>query len=68
MSQTVIDFNNPGPLTADEDEAVLMPLDARLAAPADTRSISLDQARELIPEWISKFESLKKPYPRLLAH
>jgi hypothetical protein len=60
MSKAVLDFNEPVRLTAEEDAATLAAIDRGIRDADDNRTVSLDEARGLIPEWISKFESLKK--------
>ena len=42
------------------DADTLAAIDRGIADAAAGRSIPLDQARKLIPEWVSKFESPKK--------
>jgi predicted transcriptional regulator len=39
------------------DEETLAAIDRGLKAAEEGRSVSLDEVREMIPRWISKFES-----------
>jgi predicted transcriptional regulator len=39
------------------DKETLAAIDRGLKAPEEGRSVSLDKVREMIPRWISKFES-----------
>jgi predicted transcriptional regulator len=57
MSKAILDFNQPVPLAEEEDSATLTAIDRGIRDADDGRTVSLDEARKLIPEWISKFES-----------
>lgn len=56
MSKAILDFNRPV-LLAEEDSATLTVIDRGIRDADEGRTVSLDEARKLIPEWISKFES-----------
>jgi predicted transcriptional regulator len=43
------------------DSETLAGIDRGIADADAGRTITLDEARKLIPKWISKFESQKKP-------
>jgi predicted transcriptional regulator len=53
------DFKLDQPETAEveADEKTLAAIDKGLKAAAEGRSVPLDEVREMIPRWISKFES-----------
>ena len=55
-----IDFNEPAPLTDDEDEATLAAIDRGIKDADEGRTVPLEEVRKMIPEWISKFESRKQ--------
>jgi len=55
-----IDFNEPAPLTAREDEATLAAIDRGIKDADEGRTVPLEEVRKMIPEWISKFESRKR--------
>jgi predicted transcriptional regulator len=57
MSKAILDFNQPVPLAEEEDSATLAAIDCGTCDADQGRTVSLDEARRLIPEWISKFES-----------
>jgi len=60
MAKVAPDFNKPVPLTDEEDEETLAAIDRGIEDADAGRSVSLDEARKMIPKWISKFESRKK--------
>ena len=60
MSKAGLDFTEPTSLTEEEDAATLEAIDRGIEAANEGRTVSLDEARELIPQWISKFESRTK--------
>ena len=43
------------------DAKTLAAIDRGIKDADEGRTVSLDDARKLIPQWISKFESQKKP-------
>ena len=55
----MIDLKLDQPETAEVevDAKTLAAIDRGLKAAAEGRSVSLDEAEDLIPRWISKFES-----------
>jgi predicted transcriptional regulator len=55
-----IDFNEPAPLTDEEDDATLAAIDRGIKDADEGRTVALEEVRKMIPEWISKFESRKK--------
>jgi predicted transcriptional regulator len=55
-----IDFNEPAPLTVEEDDATLAAIDRGIKDADEGRTVPLEEVRKMIPEWISKFESRKK--------
>ena len=55
-----IDFNEPAPLTDEEDDATLAAIDRGIKDADEGRTVPLDEVRKMIPEWISQFESRKK--------
>jgi predicted transcriptional regulator len=57
MSKAILDFNWPVPLAEGEDSETLAAIDRGIRDADEGRTVSLDEARKLIPEWISKFES-----------
>jgi predicted transcriptional regulator len=60
MRRAILNFNGPLPLTDEEDAATLEALEQGIQAADEGRTTSLEDARKLIPEWISKFESRTK--------
>ena len=54
-----MDFNELVPMTEDDDEETLAAIDRGIKDADEGRSVSLDDARKMIPRWISKFESRK---------
>jgi hypothetical protein len=54
MSQVDIDFNAPVPLTEAEGEETLAAIDRGIQDADQGRTVSLEEARELISKWISK--------------
>jgi predicted transcriptional regulator len=42
------------------DDETLSEIDRRIAVAETGRAVSIEEARKLIPEWISKFESRKR--------
>ena len=55
-----INFNEPAPLTDEEDDATLAAIDRGIKDADEGRTVPLEEVRKMIPEWISKFESRKK--------
>jgi predicted transcriptional regulator len=55
-----INFNEPAPLTDEEDDATLAAIDQGIKDADEGRTVPLEEVRKMIPEWISKFESRKK--------
>jgi len=55
-----IDFNEPAPLTDEEDDATLAAIDQGIKDADEGRTVPLEEVRKMIPKWISKFESRKK--------
>ena len=60
MSKVDVDFNEPVRLTEEEDEETLAAIDRGIQDADQGRSVSLDEARKMIPQWISKSASPKK--------
>lgn len=60
MSKAILDFNEALPLTDEEDGTTLAAIDRGIQDADENRTVSLDEARRLIPEWISRFESRTK--------
>lgn len=50
-------LDQPETAEIEVDEKTLAAIDKGLKAAAEGRSVPLDEAQELIPRWISKFES-----------
>jgi predicted transcriptional regulator len=50
-------LDQPETAEVEVDEETLAAIDRGLKAVAEGRSVSLDEVREMIPRWISKFES-----------
>jgi hypothetical protein len=59
MSKVDLDFNEPVPLTAEEDEETLAAIDRGIQAADEGRTVSVEEAREMISQWIVKSASLK---------
>jgi predicted transcriptional regulator len=55
-----INFNEPAPLTDEEDDATLAAIDRGITDADEGRTVPLEEVRKMIPEWISKFESRKE--------
>ena len=55
-----LDFNEPAPLTDDEDGATLAAIDRGIKDANEGRTVPLEEVRKMIPEWIAKFESRKR--------
>jgi predicted transcriptional regulator len=49
-----MDFDEPVPMTEDEDEETLAAIDRGIKDADEGRTVSLDEARKMIPKWISK--------------
>ena len=60
MAKAELDFNQPVPLIAEEDAETLAAIDRGIKDANEGRSVSLDEARKMIPQWISKSGSPKK--------
>ena len=60
MAKVTLDFNEPVPLTEEEDEETLAAIDRGAKDADEGRTVSLDEARRMISKWISKFESRTK--------
>jgi predicted transcriptional regulator len=60
MAKVILDFNEPVPLTEEEDEETLAAIDRGIKDADEGRTVSLDEARKMIPKWISRFESRKR--------
>lgn len=54
------DFEKPGPVVDEEDEATLAAIDEGLRDAKSDRTVSLEQVRELLPKWISASSSRKE--------
>jgi hypothetical protein len=46
---------------AEVDAATLAAIDRGAKAAGEARTVSLEDARKMIPQWISKFESQTRP-------
>jgi len=53
-------FQRAGSITEEEDEETLAAIDRGIKDADEGRTVSLDEARKMIPKWISKFESRKR--------
>jgi predicted transcriptional regulator len=60
MGKIDLDFNEPVPLTEEEDEETLAAIDRGIRDADEGRTVSLDEARKMIPQWIAKSASPKK--------
>jgi predicted transcriptional regulator len=54
-------WDRPETRAVEVDAKTRAAIDRGIKAAAEGRSIPLEQVREMIPQWISKFESQKKP-------
>jgi predicted transcriptional regulator len=59
MGMVDLDFNEPVPLMAEEDQETLAAIDRGLQAADEGRTVSVDEAREMISQWIAKSASPK---------
>jgi predicted transcriptional regulator len=57
MSNTTLDLNQSIPLTDEEDSETLAAIDRGIQAANEGRTVSIDEVRKMIPNWISKFDS-----------
>jgi predicted transcriptional regulator len=57
MGDTTLDLNQPIPLTEEEDEETLAAIDRGIKDAEEGRTVSIDEARKMIPVWISKFDT-----------
>ena len=57
MSNTTLDLNQPISLTEEEDQETLAAIDRGIQAADEGRTVSIDDVRKMIPNWISKFDS-----------
>jgi predicted transcriptional regulator len=59
----MIDLKLDVPVTeeVEVDAETLAEIDRRIKEADQGRTVSVEEARKLIPEWISKFESQKQP-------
>lgn len=53
-------FEVPAAETVEVDEETLAAIDRGIEAASQGHTVSLEEARELIPKWISEFESRKQ--------
>jgi predicted transcriptional regulator len=54
------DFEKPGPVLDEENEATLAAIDEGLRDAKSGRSVPVEQVRELLPKWISDSSSRKE--------
>ena len=59
MSKVDVNFDEPVPQTEEEDEETLAAINRGIQDADQGRTVSLDEAREMIPKWISKFASVR---------
>ena len=59
MGKVDLDFNEPVPLTAEEDEETLAAIDRGVQSADEGRTVSVEDAREMISQWIAKSASQK---------
>jgi predicted transcriptional regulator len=57
MSNTTLDLNQSISLTEEEDPETLDAIDRGIEAADQGRTVSIDEVRKMIPNWISKFDS-----------
>lgn len=57
MADVILDLSQPVPLADDEDEETLAAIDRGIEAADAGRTVALDEARKMIPEWVSRYES-----------
>ena len=57
MSDTTVDLNQSIPLVEEEDEEPLAAIDRGIKDADEGRTVSSDEVRKMIPEWISKFDT-----------
>jgi predicted transcriptional regulator len=57
MSNTTLDLNQSISLTEEEDQETLAAIDRGIQAANEGRTVSIDEVRKMIPNWISKFDS-----------
>jgi predicted transcriptional regulator len=57
MADVTLDLTQPIPLVEEEDEETLAAIDRGIEAADEGRTVALDDARKMIPGWVSKFES-----------
>lgn len=57
MSDTTVDLNQSIPLVEEEDEETLAAIDRGIKDADEGRTVSSDEVRKMIPEWISKFDT-----------
>jgi predicted transcriptional regulator len=55
-----LNFEQPCTEEVSVDAATLAKIDEGLQAVEEGRTVSLEEVRKMIPEWFSKFESLKQ--------
>jgi predicted transcriptional regulator len=55
-----IDFDKPARLLEGEDQETLAAIDRGIKDADEGRTVPLDEVRQMIPEWIPKFESRKR--------
>ena len=54
-----LDFNDPGPILDEEDEATLAAIDRGVKAADEGRVVPLDEVRQRMQTWLTKSSSLK---------
>jgi predicted transcriptional regulator len=59
MNKVDLDFNEPVPLTAEEDDETFAAIDRGIKAADEGRTVSVEEAREMISQWIAKSASPK---------
>lgn len=57
MADTIPDLNQSISFTEEEDEETLAAIDRGIKDTDEGRTVSSDDVRKMIPEWISKFDS-----------
>jgi predicted transcriptional regulator len=57
MSNITLDLSQTISLTEEEDRETLAAIDRGIEAADQGRTVSIDEVRKMIPNWISKFDS-----------
>lgn len=57
MAETILDLNQSIPSIEEEDEETLAAIDRGIKDADEGRTVSSEEVRKMIPEWISKFDT-----------